>query len=312
MKLATYRDGSRDGQLVVVSRDLSVAHYATHAAHTLQQVLDDWNFVSPQLEDLYRELNHGKARHVFPFDPARCMAPLPRTSQCVRLGAYRLQGETQRPRTRADLLTLTGDALLGARSDLPLTDAADGLAAEAGWAVICGDLPQGCTPARALEGVRLLALANTWVLREVQVRERADQVGEVQSRPAVTLGPVALTPDELGLAWSGGRLGLTLRTRCNGRDADALDTAQGLALHAGQWLAQLAAHRPVRAGAVVCSGPVQLGQGASVPLQGGLRPGDRVQMELLAVDGSLPFGAQDVHVRALHEADDPLGSDPDA
>ena len=69
MKLATYKDGSRDGQLVVVSRDLSCAHYATGIASKLQSVLDDWNFLAPQLEDLYTTLNQGKARHTFPFDP---------------------------------------------------------------------------------------------------------------------------------------------------------------------------------------------------------------------------------------------------
>ena len=78
MKLATYKDGSRDGQLVVVSRDLATAHYATGIAAKLQQVLDDWNFMSPQLQDLYDTLNQGKARHAFPFDPKMCMAPLPR------------------------------------------------------------------------------------------------------------------------------------------------------------------------------------------------------------------------------------------
>src|SRR5881275_1220931 len=78
MKLATYRDGSRDGQLVVVSRDLQSAHYATGIAHKMQQVLDDWNFLAPQLQDLYDTLNGGKARHAFPFDAAQCMAPLPR------------------------------------------------------------------------------------------------------------------------------------------------------------------------------------------------------------------------------------------
>ena len=78
MKLATYKDGSRDGQLVVVSRDLSTAHYATGIAHKLQQALDDWNFISPQLQDLYVTLNHGKARHSFNVDPRLCAAPLPR------------------------------------------------------------------------------------------------------------------------------------------------------------------------------------------------------------------------------------------
>ncbi len=77
MKLATYQDGSRDGQLVVVSRDLSQAHYATHIANRLQQVLDDWNYLAPQVEDLYVLLNQGRSRHALPYDPAQCLAPLP-------------------------------------------------------------------------------------------------------------------------------------------------------------------------------------------------------------------------------------------
>ena len=81
MKLATLKDGSRDGQLAVVSRDLSQAHFAAGIATTLQQVLDDWNFLSPQLEDLYATLNGGKARHAFNFDPRHAMAPLPRAHQ---------------------------------------------------------------------------------------------------------------------------------------------------------------------------------------------------------------------------------------
>ena len=88
MKLATYKDGSRDGQLVVVSRDLSSAHYATGIADRLQPVLDDWNFLSPQLQDLYDSLNQGKARHAFSFDSAQCMAPLPRAYQWADGSAY--------------------------------------------------------------------------------------------------------------------------------------------------------------------------------------------------------------------------------
>ena len=88
MKLATYKDGSRDGQLVVVSRDLSTAHYASGVAGHLQQVLDDWNFLSPQLQDIYDTLNQGKARHAFAFDPRQCMAPLPRAYQWADGSAY--------------------------------------------------------------------------------------------------------------------------------------------------------------------------------------------------------------------------------
>lgn len=80
MKLATYKDGSRDGQLLVVSRDLGTAHYATGIASKLQQVLDDWNFLSPQLQDLYDQLNSGRARHGFPFDHKQCMASLGTTT----------------------------------------------------------------------------------------------------------------------------------------------------------------------------------------------------------------------------------------
>ena len=88
MKLATYKDGSRDGQLVVVSRDLSTAHYATGIANTLQQVLDDWAFIAPQLEDLFVSVNQGRARHMFAFNPAMCMAPLPRAYQWADGSAY--------------------------------------------------------------------------------------------------------------------------------------------------------------------------------------------------------------------------------
>src|ERR1035437_1611446 len=96
MKLATYKDGSRDGQLIVVSRDLTTAHYATDIANKLQQVLDDWNFISPQLQDLYDALNRasetrssaGQARHTFPFDPHQCMAPLPRAFRRLGASAY--------------------------------------------------------------------------------------------------------------------------------------------------------------------------------------------------------------------------------
>jgi len=88
MKLATLRDGSRDGQLMVVSRDLAMAHLASGIAGRLQQVLDDWNFIAPQLADLYQTLSEGRARHAFAFDPRQCMAPLPRAYQWADGSAY--------------------------------------------------------------------------------------------------------------------------------------------------------------------------------------------------------------------------------
>ena len=103
MKLATYRDGSRDGQLVVVSRDLATAHYATGIAAKLQQVLDDWSFISPQLQDLYDALNSGRSRHAFPFDPAQCMAPLPRAYQWADGSAFINHVELVRKARKAEV-----------------------------------------------------------------------------------------------------------------------------------------------------------------------------------------------------------------
>lgn len=328
MKLATYRDGSRDGQLVVVSRDLTMAHYATHAAHTLQHVLDDWNFISPQLQDLYVELNHGKGRHVFPFDPAMCMAPLPRAYQCVRAVAYAspsdglAQAEWPVHGTAGlvapDLMQLGSDALQGPSDEFVWTDEALQLDFEAGWAALTSDIPAGCTPARALAGVRLLALCNTWVLRSLADAERLAAVGSVQSRPAVAFSPVVVTPDEVGAAWSQGRLHLMLQTLWNGRRVGRTDAGAAMTLHMGQLLAQAAAHRPLRAGSVVCTGPVSSsreGDGVAAKWPDGyhsiqskramevlqtrqaatgfLASGDTVRMDMTGPDGLSVFGAID-------------------
>ena len=149
MKLATYRDGSRDGQLVVVSRDGTLAHYASGIADTLQQALDDWNFIAPQLRDLALTLDQGKARHAFPFDPRLCAAPLPRA---VAWLAPEDGADEPRP--------WCSDALWGPARPLP---AVDGVAdVGPSLAVVCGDVSPGVDPAAALEAVRLLALACHW------------------------------------------------------------------------------------------------------------------------------------------------------
>ena len=122
MKLATLKDGSRDGQLVVVSRDLALAHYATGIADRLQQALDDWGFMSPQLEDLYDRLNQGRARHPFPFDPAQCMAPLPRPAQWVVASAS--NDEDGSAEARPVLWRGASDHLLGPRDDIVLAPGA--------------------------------------------------------------------------------------------------------------------------------------------------------------------------------------------
>jgi len=214
MKLASYADGSRDGHLVVVSRDLTQAHYATGIATRLQQVLDDWGFVASQLEDLAVQLNHGKLRHAFPFEPAKCVAPLPRAFGWAVVDA---EGGVRR------------DFGHFANPHQPLRAPAR---AEPALAAITGDLNATSDAASALDALRLLTFAVDWRLDDELIATQA--------------APLAITPDELGDGWGAGRLRARLVALHNGaklepRDVDAAP---------GEALARLARLRALRAGQV--------------------------------------------------------------
>ncbi len=266
MKLATYKDGSRDGQLVVVSRDLSTAHYATGIANHLQQVLDDWNFLSPQLQDLYDALNQGKARHAFPFDPQMCMAPLPRAYQWADGSAYinhvelvRLARNSEVPAnyyTEPLMYQGGSDDFLGPRDDVVCVSEAHGIDFEAEIAVVTGDVPMGSTPEQALDGIRLVMLANDVSLRHLIPDELAKGFGFFQSKPATAFSPVAVTLDEFGDAWDQGRLGLTIQSVWNGRTVGMCDAGEEMTFHFGQLIAHICKTRNVRAGSIVGSGTV--------------------------------------------------------
>jgi fumarylacetoacetate (FAA) hydrolase len=285
MKLASYKDGSRDGQLVVVARDLASAHYATCAAQTLRQALDDWHFIAPQLQDLYVALNQGRARHAFPFDPARCMAPLPRACQWAvgaafpAAGAAAEAGDSGWPPLRQG----TGDAFLGPRDELMLHDEALTPDFGACLAVVSDDLAARSSPAQALAAIRLLLLANDWCLRAPAA---AEAQGAVSAWPGTAFAPVALTPDELGPAWEQGRPKLTVAVMCNGQPIGRCD-AGTTTLHFGQLLAQLCRTRALGAGTVLGCGPLVQG----LALTAGPTPGDRVRIEAQGRDGQSLFGA---------------------
>jgi fumarylacetoacetate (FAA) hydrolase len=288
MKLASYMDGSRDGQLLVVSRDLGSAHYATGIATRLQQVLDDWNFLSPQLEALSNELNHGRARHAFAFDPQRCAAPLPRSF-------LRAQGDgTAPPRV------LRGDALLGPGDLIEAPAATEGedggLDVEVQTAVVAGDLAAGTDPDAALESIRLVGLACGVVLRGAQDADLG-----------CALSPVLVTPDELGPAWERGRAFLPLDIQRNGKRFGLVDAGQGMAAHFGALLAALARRRGLRAGALVCAGPLASdgtrghasvaacraleADRGDATLTDWLQPGDTLRVDARGRDGPSVFGA---------------------
>ncbi|MED5620664.1 fumarylacetoacetate hydrolase family protein [Ideonella sp. BN130291] len=326
MKLATYKDGSRDGQLVVVSRDLASAHYATGIATRLQQVLDDWNFLSPQLEDLYTSLNHGRARHAFAFDPAQCMAPLPRAYQWADGSAFINHVELVRKARGAEVpdsfytdpLMYQGgsDDFLGPQDPIVCADEAWGIDFEAEVAVVTGDVAMGSTPEQALEGIRLLMLANDVSLRNLIPNELAKGFGFFQSKPATAFSPVAVTPDELGDAWQGGRVHLALQSSWNGKKVGLCDAGEEMTFHFGQLIAHICKTRNVRAGSIVGSGTVSnkdWSRGYSCiaekraietieegsPRTGFMKFGDTIRIEMKGRDGHSLFGAIEQKVMAL-------------
>jgi fumarylacetoacetate (FAA) hydrolase len=326
MKLATYNDGSRDGQLLVVSRDLSQACYANGIAGRLQQVLDDWNFLSPQLDELYTQLNHGKLRHAFNFEPKQCMAPLPRAYQWADGSAYLNHVELVRKARGAEVpesfytdpLMYQGgsDDFLGPCEPARFASEAMGIDFEAELAVVTGDVAMGAAPEQALEGVRLLMLVNDWSLRNLIPAELAKGFGFFQSKPATAFGPVAVTPDELGEAWSGGRVHLSLQSMWNGRKVGQCEAGPEMSFHFGQLIAHVAKTRNVRAGSIVGSGTVSnkdwskgysciAEKRAIETIEGGepktefMKFGDTIRIEMKGKDGQSVFGAIDQDVVGL-------------
>ncbi len=334
MKLASYKDGSREGQLVFVARDLGTAHSATGIASRLQQVLDDWNFMAPQLQDLSDTLNRGQARHPFAFEPARCMAPLPRAYQWLDGSAYLNHVELVRAAGKSDVperfytepLMYQGgsDDFLGPCDDIVAPDEAMGIDFEAELAVITGDVPMAATPEQGLDAIRLLMLANDVSLRHLIADEVETRLGLVQGKPATAFSPVAVTPDELGEAWQQGRVHLTMQTAWNGRKVGMCEAGPDMRFHFGQLIAHAARTRRLRAGSIVGSGTVSnpgieksgrrewpKGYGciaekrAMETLQDGaskteyMRFGDTLRIEMKGRGGESIFGAIDQKVGPL-------------
>ena len=322
MKLATYQDGSRDGQLVVVSRDLGNAHYASGVATRLQQVLDDWSFLSPQLEEISQTLNHGKARHAFTFEPGKCMAPLPRAYQWAAGSAFidpielvrKARGAEVPESFCTDPLMYQGgsDDFIGAHADIVCASTGYGIDFEAGVAVITGDVARGTSPEAAIDGIRLLMLANDVSLRNLVPAELVAFFGFghgfVQSKPATAFSPVAVTPDELLHAWQGGRVHLNLESTWNGKKVGLCSAGDDMTFHFGQLIAHLCKTRNVRAGSVIGSGAISNKEGsrgysciaekrAIETIQSGapktefMQFGDTIRIEMKGLDGMSVFGA---------------------
>jgi fumarylacetoacetate (FAA) hydrolase len=319
MKLASYHDGSRDGQLWVVSRNLQWAAPAVGTARTLLDALEAWDRVTPTLMALYNRLNAGEEELAVPFEPARCLAPLPRAPQWLDASAFlnhgRLMDKAFDNPPNPDFETIplvyqgASDDFRGPMADIQFPDAGLGIDMEGEFGVILSDVPMGTTADAAPAHVRLLVQINDWSLRALGPREMRAGFGFLQAKPSTSFAPVAITPDEIGSHWQDCRVKLPLRVEINGRE---VGRANGAEMHFS--FAEIVAHcartRKLTAGTILGSGTVSntdrtagssciseirvielLDRGAAeTPF---LTWGDRVRMEAQLPDGGAAFGCID-------------------
>jgi len=326
MKLATLKDGTRDGTLLVVSRDLKTAHKADHIAPTLQAALDDWDYAAPQLEQLSNEMNAQPPARAFPLAVGELMAPLPRAHQFADGSSYLVHAELVR-RARGtkefpdwwkkDPLMYQGcsDPFLGPGEDIVVASEDYGIDLEMELAIVTGDVPMGVDRDHAARHIRLFMLLNDISLRNLIVPEVGKGFGFFQSKPPSALSPVAVTPDELGAAWDGRRLGGTLSAWVNGTLLGEPETDKDMQFDFPRLIAHAARTRPLPAGTVIGTGTVSnrdrargagclLERRAEELLDQGeektpfLQFGDRVKIEMRDAEGRSIFGAIEQRVAA--------------
>lgn len=319
MRLATLRDGSPDGRLVVVARDH--ARVARPSIATLQTALERWSEVEAELAGLSEALERGETGER--VEPAQLTAPLPRAWQWLDGSAYPSHGalmqtafnlppiETDRPLMYQGM----SDRFLGPTDDVRLPTEADGIDLEAEFGVILDQVPMGCPREAALAHVRLVVLINDWSLRAIAPVEMKTGFGWIQAKPACSLGPIAVTPDALGSAWADGRVGLVMHSAINGERLGAVPGAEGMAHGFDELIAHAARTRSLPAGTIVGSGTVSSPRHAEVGssclaerraiemIQAGaprtpfLRFGDRVRIAAVKNDDQTPiFGVIDQQV----------------
>lgn len=317
MKLATLPNGTPDGRLHVVSRDLARAAPAD-AAETLQSALEDWAALAPALEAEYATVNAGEGPA---FDPARALAPLPRAWQWLDGSAFDSHGALMdallgvTPEKTGIPLMYQGvsDKFYAPAEDVRMPSEADGIDFEGEFGIITDFVPMGTSPATARGHIRLVVQINDWSLRALAGPEMRTGFGWVRAKPACSMAPVAVTPDELGPSWRDARVDLPLLVD---RDGVRFGAANGYQMSAGfdELVAHGAYSRDLVAGTVIGSGTVsnanfrEIGSSCIAerrgiekldtgePVTPFMQFGERVRMECIGADGQSLFGAIDQKV----------------
>jgi len=338
MKLATLKNGSRDGALVVVSRDLRTYQRVPKIAATLQHALDNWETTAPRLREVYNMLNDGTAVAPQPFDQTLCHSPLPRAYQWADGSAYINHVELVRKARGAEVpesfytdpLMYQGgsDSFVGPRDPIGVQSEDWGIDFEAEVAVITADVPMGASVEQCAGAIRLVMLVNDVSLRNLIPNELAKGFGFFQSKPASAFSPVCVTPDELGELWSDSKLHLPLQVSLNGQPFGRPNAGEDMTFSFAQLVAHAARTRELISGTIIGSGTVSNKQGSlhgSSIANGGvgycclaevrtyetietgkpatpfMKFGDTVRIEMTGPDGASVFGVIEQKVARYQE-----------
>jgi fumarylacetoacetate (FAA) hydrolase len=320
MKLATLRNSTRDGALVVVSRDLTSAVSARHIVPTCLAALESWQKVSPALERLYADLNAGTCIGASGFDAGQVAPPLPRAPQWLDASAFHSHGDLmeqalglapiESKRQVPLMYQGASDDFLGPCEEMPLPSETDGIDFEAELAVVVDFVPMGCPAAQAREHIKLLMLVNDASLRNVAAQEIRTGFGFLQAKPATSFAPVAVTPDELGEDWRDARVHLPVKVAWNG-EVFGTPSATQMGFGFDELIAHAARTRNLHPGTIIGSGTISNVEYATVgaaciaerrgreilekgaPSTAYMRFGDRVRIEVSDRNGHSIFGAID-------------------
>ncbi len=324
MKLASLRDGSRDGVFVVVSEDLGRAAAATAIAPSLLAALENWSATEPALEELSEKLGKGAFADAFSLEGRTFESPLPRCYQFLDGSVYlyhaellrQARGETLPPNFLVDPMMYQGlsDNFLGPTDDIVAADEAWGIDFEAEVGVVTADVAMGVTVEEAASHIKLVLLVNDVSLRNLIPAELAKSFGFVHGKPRSAFSPVAVTPAALGNAWDGGKLHGQVIVEHNGERFGQPDAGQGMYFDFPALIAHAAKTRPLSAGTIIGSGTVSnrnpdagsccLAERRTIETIADGEPktpfmafGDRVRIEMLDEKGHSIFGAIDQRVK---------------
>lgn len=338
MKLATLKldtqEHGRDGELIIVSRDLARAVSASDIAATLQQAIERWDTLAPKLEERYAALNAGNTEGAFDLDQAALHSPLPRTYHWADGSAYLNHVQLVRQARNAEMPETFwhdplmyqggGDKFLTPTEDIEAVSEEHGIDFEGEIAVITDDVPMAVTPEQAAGHIKLVMLVNDVSLRGLIPGELAKGFGFFQAKPASAFSPIAVTPDELGDAWQDGKVHLPLTVHLNGEKFGEPEAGPDMIFSFPQLVAHAARTRYLGAGAIVGSGTVSnpdADGGPGKPISEGgvgysclaevrmvekilhgdsktpfMRFGDRVRIEMFDREGQNIFGTIDQQV----------------